>query len=149
MPKQSPKTEPAAVALLHRFYECYARGDLDAIRNEVLAPDVVWTIPGRHPLAGPKRGADEILAYFDQMGKTNVKADVLYMSGDDTHVVDVHRGWGDTDGTSMDMLFVLFCSVADGRIAEVQAFAADQAQADDYFWATFSLAPIPDRLAKA
>ena len=142
------KQVPAAVALLQKFYECYAAGDVDRMRNEVLAPDVVWTIPGRHPLAGPKRSADEIVAYFDQMGRTNVQADVLYMSGDDTHVVDVHRGWGDTDGTKMDMLFVLFCRVADGRIKEVTAFAADQAQCDDYFWATFKLAPIPDRLAK-
>jgi ketosteroid isomerase-like protein len=140
--------QPAAIALLHRFYACYAAGDLDTIRNEILAPDIVWRIPGRHPLAGPKRGVDEILAYFDQMAKTNVKAEVLYMSGDDTHVVDVHRGWGDTDGTGMDMLFVLYCQVDNGRISDVTAFAADQAQADDYFWATFTLAPIPDRLAQ-
>jgi ketosteroid isomerase-like protein len=139
---------PAAVALLHKFYAAYAAGDLDTIRNEILAPDVVWRIPGRHPLSGPKRGVDEILAYFDQMGNTNVKAEVLYMSGDDTQVVDVHRGWGDTNGTAMDMLFVLYCRVSDGRISDVTAFAADQAQCDDYFYATFELAPLPDRLAK-
>jgi ketosteroid isomerase-like protein len=141
-------TGSPAVALLQRFYECYAAGDLDTMRKEVLAPDVVWTIPGRHPLAGPKRGAEEIVAYLDQMGGTNVRAEVLYMSGDDTHAVDVHRGWGSTGDTSMDMLFVLYCQIENGRIAEVTAFAADQAQADDYFWATFTLAPIPDRLAK-
>jgi hypothetical protein len=137
------------MALLQKFYECYAAGDLETMKNEVLAPDVVWRIPGRHPLAGPKTSADEIAAYFDQMATTNVQADVLYMSGDDTYVVDVHRGWGSTGDTSMDMLFVLFCRTEGGRIAEVTAFAADQAQCDDYFWATFALAPIPDRLAKS
>jgi uncharacterized protein len=143
---QEPST---AVAILQKFYKCYAEGDLETMTNEVLAPDIIWRIPGRHPLSGPKTSAEEIVAYFDQMGKTNVKADVIYMSGDETFVVDVHRGWGSTGETSMDMLFVLFCRIEAGRIKEVTAFAADQAQCDDYFWATFSLAPIPDRLAKA
>jgi ketosteroid isomerase-like protein len=147
VPKQLDK-EPAAVALLQRFYACYAAGDLETIRNEILAPDVVWTIPGRHPLSGPKRGVDEILAYFDQMGTTNVRADVLYMSGDETQVVDVHRGWGSSGSVSMDMLFVLYCRVTDGRISTVTAFAADQIHCDDFFWAAFELAPIPDRLTK-
>jgi len=55
--------QPRAVELLHKLYEAgpYAGGDLDTIRRDVLAPDVVWTIPGRHPLSGPKRGVDEIM----------------------------------------------------------------------------------------
>ncbi|HET6309902.1 MAG TPA: nuclear transport factor 2 family protein [Candidatus Nitrosotalea sp.] len=146
-----PAERPSlAVDLLKRLYSAgpYAGGDLDTIRNEVLAPDVVWTIPGRHPLAGPKHGVDEILAYFLEASKSNIKVDVLFMAGDDTQVVEVHRGWGKTDKASMDQLFVLYGRVKNGRLAEVTAFAADQDQIDDFFCANYSLAPIPDRLAR-
>jgi hypothetical protein len=60
----------------------------------------------------------------------------------------VHHAWGATGDTGMDMLFVLYCKIKDGRIADVTAFAHDQAQCDGFFWATFPLAPIPDRLVK-
>jgi hypothetical protein len=99
-------------------------------------------------MAGPKHGVDEIIAYLDQMATTNVKGEVLYMSGDDTQAIDVHHAWGATGDTGMDMLFVLYCKIRDGRIADVTAFAHDQAQCDGFFWATFPLAPIPDRLVK-
>jgi hypothetical protein len=35
-----------------------------------LAANVRWTIPGRRPLSGIKRGIPEVLAFFDQLGKT-------------------------------------------------------------------------------
>ncbi len=147
-------TEPAAftspaVALVNKFYKCYATGDLETMKRDVLAADVVWRIPGRHPLSGAKHGADEIVAFFAQLAKANMKAEVVYLSGDDTHVVDVHRGWGATDAAGMDMLWVLFYRIQDGRIAEVTNFAADQAQSDNFFWASYDLAPIPARLAQA
>jgi len=28
-----------------------------------MANDIAWTIPGHHPLAGTKRGIDEVLAF--------------------------------------------------------------------------------------
>ena len=43
------------MAVVRRFYEGYAAGDLVKIK-ETLADDVTWLIPGHHPLAGLKRG---------------------------------------------------------------------------------------------
>lgn len=144
----APASEPSpAVQLVQRFYECYATHDLETMKREILAPDVVWRIPGRHPLAGPKHGADEIVAFFAELAKANMKAEVVYLSGNDTQVVDVHRGWGTTESASMDMLWVLYYRIENGRIAEVVNFAADQAQADNFFWASYPLAPVPARLA--
>jgi len=143
----SADATPAAVKLVQRFYECYTTGDLQALKDEVLAPDVVWHIPGRHPLSGPKHGAEEIVAFFSQLARANMQAEVLYLAGDDSHAVDVHRGWGATETAAMDMTWVLYYRIEDGRIVEVTNFAADQAQADNFFWATYQLAPVPQRLA--
>lgn len=148
-PSPAASETSAAVQLVQRFYECYATHDLETMTREILAPNVVWRIPGRHPLAGPKNGADEIVGFFAELTKANMKAEVVYLSGNDTQVVDVHRGWGATESGSMDMLWVLYYRIENGRIAEVVNFAADQAQADNFFWASYPLAPVPARLASA
>ena len=61
------------LALVQRMYECFNRNDMDTIRREIFAPDLVWNLPGRHPLAGTKRGADEVLAFFSQLVKANIQ----------------------------------------------------------------------------
>jgi len=137
----------SAIEVVQRFYGCYASGDLETMRDEILAPDVVWRIPGRHPLSGPKHGADEILAFFAELAKAGMQAEVIFLAGDESHAVDVHRGWGATDAAAVDQIWVLYYRIEDGRIAEVVNFASDQAQADDFFWRSYPLAPLPDRLA--
>ena len=56
-----------------RAFEAFARaqsamyrgGDRDAVR-ELLAPDVVWHVPGESAIAGDHRGRDAVMAYFDR-----------------------------------------------------------------------------------
>lgn len=91
---------------------------------------------------------NEITAFFAELAKANMQPEVVYLSGNDTQVVDVHRGWGATDAASMDMLWVLYYRIEAGRIKEVVNFAADQAESDNFFWASYQLAPVPDRLAQ-
>jgi len=52
------------IALVQRMYECFNRNDMDTIRNEIFAPDLLWNLPGRHPLSGVKHGAEEVLAFL-------------------------------------------------------------------------------------
>lgn len=81
------------VAIIKRYYEAYGKGDVATVR-EIFAPDIIWRIPGHHPLSGAKRGADEVLAFFEQLARANFKADVLFLGGNDQYVVDCHRGYG-------------------------------------------------------
>lgn len=68
------------VAIIKRYYEAYSKGDVATVR-EIFAPDIIWQIPGHHPLSGPKRGPDEVLAFFEQLAKANFKAEVLFLGG--------------------------------------------------------------------
>jgi uncharacterized protein len=134
------------IQLIKRFYDCFAKGDLETMKNELLAPDVTWTIPGHHPLAGTKHGADEVFAFFQQLAKANFKAEVIFLGADETYVVDVHRGYGALGDKSLDMKWVLVYKIENGKIKEVQNFAADQHTADLFFWSVYRLKPLPDRL---
>lgn len=55
--------------VVSRFLACqremYAGGPTEAV-EEMLAPDVVWHVPGRSPIAGDHRGRRAVLDYFAQ-----------------------------------------------------------------------------------
>lgn len=91
------------VAVIKRYYEAYSKGDVATVQ-EIFAPDIVWRILGHHPLSGSKRGADEVLAFFEQLAKANFKAKVLFLGGNDEYVVDCHRGYGADGGAKLDIL---------------------------------------------
>jgi hypothetical protein len=136
--------------LVKKFFECYGTGDLETMKKEILAEDVSWIIPGHHPLSGVKHGADEIINYFATIAKANFKADVITLSASENHVVDVHRGWGEYGEHKVDMNWVLMYRIENGRIKEVQNFAADQHAADLFFWNVWGeeLKPVPERLKR-
>lgn len=151
---KSTKSEATApehpnVAVVQRYYEAYGASDIELIRNEIFAKDITWTIPGHHPLAGKKQGADEVFAFFEQLNKAKFKAEVLFLGGNDNYVVDVHRGWSNlTDGENVDQTWALLYEVADGRITSAVNFPGDQHAADTFFWNVYNLKPLPDRLAQ-
>ncbi|WP_133511011.1 nuclear transport factor 2 family protein [Candidatus Thiosymbion oneisti] len=157
--------QEANLALVQRMYDCFNSDDLDTIRREVFAPDLVWNLPGRHPLAGTKYGAEEVLAFFAELRQANIKVTLDPQSDPatgidsfgETTVVEVHRGRGttsvsDAGGNQVQVtLNALNCThyqIKDGRIAEVQVYISDQYAVDNFFNAVYQLAPIPDRLAR-
>lgn len=143
---QTASPDSPTVAVVQRYYQAYASGDRDQIRS-FFAPEIAWTIPGHHPLAGTKRGADEVLAFFDQLAKAKFQAEVLFLGGNDRYVVDVHRGWSNLDRDNVDQLWALLFRIEGDRIIEAINFPGDQHAADAFFWQYFPLKPIPDRLA--
>jgi uncharacterized protein len=57
----------AAVRLLDRLHhaqnEFYA-GGVGGGLDQLLAPDIVWVVPGENRIAGTYRGLDQVLEYF-------------------------------------------------------------------------------------
>ncbi|MCI2416952.1 nuclear transport factor 2 family protein [Saccharopolyspora sp. K220] len=133
------------VTLIREYYAAYAEGDLDALRDRFFAADISWTIPGHHPLAGTKRGVDEVIAFFTQLGRAGMRAETYFLAADGEWVVDLHRGWS-TAPEGLDTTWALAFRIRDGRIVEAVNYPGDQHAADAFFWNNFPLAPIPDRL---
>jgi ketosteroid isomerase-like protein len=133
------------LAKIQAFFAAYADKDVAAVRD-VMADDIVWRIPGHHPLAGDKHGVDEVLAFFDQLGKAGFQAQPLVVAEQGDYVIDHHRGWS-TVGPGLDLTWCLVFRFEDGRIKEVTNFCADQHKADLFFHEVYRLKPIPGRLA--
>ena len=136
----------AKIDAIDRFFAAYATYDIAAMRT-VLTEDIEWTIPGHHPLSGTKRGVEEVVAFFTQLGKAGFQADPLFVEANDEYVVDVHRGWTTEGSGKVDTLWALVWHFnAEGKIDRVVNLSADQHQMDSYVWNNYTLAPIPGRL---
>jgi len=130
---------------IQAFFAAYAQKNVAAIR-EVMADDIVWQIPGHHPLAGKKEGIAEVIAFFDQLAKADFKAEPLVAAEQGDYVVDHHRGWS-TKGAGLDLKWCLVFRFEAGKIKEVTNFCENQQKADLFFWEIYPLKPIPARLA--
>ncbi len=136
------------IKVVQDFFAAYGASDLDGIAA-VMDENVKWHIPVRHPLAGTKTGRDEVLAFFEQLGTAGFQAEPIYFGADETHVVDIHRGWSNADGKpNVDTTWALVYRIENGKIVEATNLSADQDAANTFFWSQYALAPVPERLAK-
>lgn len=136
------------IKVVQDFFAAYGANDLDGIAA-VMDENVRWHIPGRHPLSGTKTGRDEVLAFFGQLGVAGFKAEPIYFGADETHVVDIHRGWSNAEGKpNVDTTWALVYRIEGGKIVEATNLSADQDAANTFFWSQYDLAPVPERLAK-
>jgi ketosteroid isomerase-like protein len=85
---------------IQAFFAAYAAKDVAAVAA-VMAEDIVWKIPGHHPLSGEKKGIPEVLAFFDELARANFKAEPLVIAEQGDYVIDHHRGWSDA-GEGLD-----------------------------------------------
>jgi len=125
------------VELIHQFFEAYGRRDLDRLR-QILSADVNWVFPGRSPLSGVKRGVDEVVRFFDEMGavmgRSNVKAEALVSGVSDGYVVEAQHVWTNRgDGIELNTHWCVLWMFKDGKISEGRHLAADQYAADEFF----------------
>lgn len=133
--------------VIEDYYAAYGSGDMDKV-TAFFADDIEWHIPGHHPLAGTKKGKAEVAAFFAELGKSNFRAELLALMADENWVVDMHRGWSKREGEpNVDTVWVLAFRIEDGKIREARNFSFDQAAADAFFWKTYPLKPLPERLA--
>ena len=59
--------------------------DFDTIRS-LVAEDVVWHVPGRHPMAGEIRGLDELVAWLGRLNEFGFTIREHDVFGNDEHV---------------------------------------------------------------
>ncbi|HWC87136.1 MAG TPA: nuclear transport factor 2 family protein [Solirubrobacteraceae bacterium] len=119
--------------VVRRSHEAFNERDRDGFLGS-LAHDVVWHVPGRHPLAGTYHGRESVWADFmDPMwaSPARVEDEQILVRGD--HVValghSVHNfGAGEQHFETVEVL-----RVEDGRVAERWEFTSGQAELDTFF----------------
>ncbi|MDP9864457.1 MULTISPECIES: nuclear transport factor 2 family protein [Streptosporangium] len=129
-------TEHPNIALARDSYDALSKGDLDHIRDNLLADDVVFHVPGRGPLAGDYRGKDQVLGYLARLTETT-DGSVRFepesiLPGDDRAMATV-RVRGERAGRQLDDRGVHVFRIADGRISERWSYPENLYSTDDFF----------------
>jgi uncharacterized protein len=138
------------VRLVQNMFDCLRKHDFARLREDVLAPDIVWRLPGRHPLAGVYHGVNAVLTVFGLPTLTNHRMELKRIDTFGTDgVIELHHSRDETEsGVTLDVTNCTLYTTKDGKIVEAQVFVSDQYQEDNFFWAAYKLAPIPTRLGQ-
>ena len=129
-----------AIDLLDRLHaaqnEYYGGGAGDALR-QLLAPGIVWTVPGDNRIAGTYRGIDEVFGYFRRRRELAdrtfrmTRRDVLV--GDGERIAALTDGSATIHGIEHEWSTVGLYDVVDGRIAACWLLPVDP-RAFDVIW---------------
>ena len=123
--------------IIKRFFFFFLRRNFDEIR-QVLDQNIQWIFPGHHPLAGTKSGVDEVVAFFDAMGKimgeSNIKIEEMITGVNENYVIECQHIWTNRkDGNNLDHHWCVLWTFKNGKIIEGRPFAGDQHVADSFF----------------
>jgi len=124
------------VTVVNRLISAYAAADVEAI-DQLLADDVVFHVPGRHPLSGTYNGKTEVFGYMGQVAALNESADggfeVHSVTGDDDHAVLLVTGTIEHNGVRFVRRTVHVFHVNGTKVTEFWEASLDQ-HAEDQFW---------------
>ncbi len=123
------------IKLVQGFFTAY--GDTDPVKRlegikAVMASDVEWHIPGRHKLAGTKKGIDEVLEFFGRLGDLKFGAQPMIFAANESYVIDAHRGFSEA-GEGIDINWILIYQIENEKIKRVQNFSGDLYASDKFF----------------
>lgn len=122
--------------VLRDGFAALGAADMERLRG-LIAPDAVYHVPGRSPVAGTYHGIEEILGLFAQLVERTqgtFTMDVHAVVGDDEHVFAAFRLTGQRDGKTLRDSAILVSHVGDGQIREVWLSFGDP-YVEDEFWA--------------
>jgi len=121
--------------IVRAMYDALAAADIPTF-VALLDPEVEWTVPGRHTLAGTTVGVPALLAHLAEVaqrtaGQVSVEVkDVLSGATYATAVVDVEMT---VDGRTVEDHQVHLFGFRDGRIASVREYHGDERAFDELF----------------
>jgi ketosteroid isomerase-like protein len=115
-----------------RAAEAFRGGDLETIRT-LIDEDVLWHVPGRHPMAGEIRGLDDLIAWLGrlrELGFTLREHDVF---GNDEHVCALSHMGARRPGVEVEVRVTSVFHFRDGKQIERWFYPEEMAAWDTIF----------------
>jgi ketosteroid isomerase-like protein len=125
--------------IIDRFFELYRKHDRNEIK-QVMSENITWYFMGRHPMAGVKKGIDEVIDFYDQVGKimstSKPTIEKLIVEQNDDYLVEcIHSNTNRTDDNNLDHYACVLWKFENGKITEGRHFFSDPQAVDKYFTA--------------
>jgi len=123
--------------IVDAFFEAYNKHDMKAIRK-VMAENITWYFEGQNPMAGVKKGVEEVVEFFDTMAKIMEKSrpemDKLIVADNERYFIECqHSRTHRQDDNNLDHYTAVLWTIENGKIIEGRHFFADPQAVDKYF----------------
>ena len=126
--------EEAAITTVRDVYASFARGDLEYVREALLADEVVFHVPGRGTLAGDYHGKDEVINYLAKVAEAGtVRMEPTAFLVGDGHIAAVIDVEGERDDRRLYERGMQLFRLTDGKIGERWSYPPESYAADEYF----------------
>ncbi len=129
-------SEHPNVALARESYDALAKGDIDYIRDRLLAEDVVFHVPGRGPLVGDYRGKDEVVRYltrYTELTGGSIRLEPQEFLSGENHVAALVHARGERGGRVLDDHGMHLFRITNGKISERWSYPQDLYSTDEFF----------------
>lgn len=122
--------------LIRSLYSALASGGPSSAA-ELFHSDVVWHVPGSHPLSGVYRGRQAVLDAirdFEERSNSTVRTDLTEVAAAGEFAVAFLIATGTRRNRIYELPEFDIFRIVDGRVTEFWSFSADQGNTDA-FWA--------------
>ena len=129
-----PAEHPNAKVFEH-VYDCFTSGDMDTLA-ELIAPDVVWHVPGDNLISGTYTSRDGIFGCFTkifELSGGSYQPQLLDILADDDYTVALLHANARHAEKVLDQDYAFIMRIRNGQIAELQE-AWTQGPAWNEFW---------------
>ncbi|HJP74373.1 MAG TPA: hypothetical protein VJ914_08895 [Pseudonocardiaceae bacterium] len=136
------------VDLIYQLDKYVRARDADRIRAELLHPDVVWRVPGHHPLAGEHHGAAEAIGYLLGLESTGIEFTDMHCGQlCDGSVAQKAIGHAELDGELIELPVAVTYTIANNKIADVRVHPGDQHALDRFIRSRTQRSPLEKEMA--
>ena len=122
---------------MRKGYEAFSRGDMDALRNELFSPDIVWHQGGRNQTSGDYRGTDAVLGLFGKLSELTdgtFQVEVHDVLASEEHAVVLARVRAQRAGKTLEHgEYSHVCHLQDGKLSEAWIVDVDPYELDEFF----------------
>ena len=114
-------TEHPDAAVFEQVYDCFTNGDMDTLA-ELIAPDVVWHVPGDNLISGTYTSRDAIFGCFNkifELSGGSYQPQLLDILADDNYTVALLHANSRHGEKVLDQDYAFIMRIRDGQIAEL------------------------------
>lgn len=115
-----PMAEHPGIEVFKQVYEAFTTGDMDRLA-ELIAPDVVWHVPGTNLISGEYTSREAIFGCFNkifELSKGTYRPEIHDILANDDHTVALLHATARHGEKTLDQDYAFIFHVRDGQIAE-------------------------------
>jgi uncharacterized protein len=120
------------VQLVRGVFDAFSKGDMNAV-GKVLAGDIVWRWPGRHPLAGDRHSKEELFKLLGQVAEETSgteRVELRGIAGGDENVVVLVTVQAERNGKTLATDMAMPTIAAPAPLDAIRPYSASRSRAD-------------------